>query len=216
MNRFLTNLSLVVLVLLIAGVAAWTVPEVRDFVKGWFHSGSDRGTEVKKEEPSKYRQVTPEELELLMLRGAGRVAKPADLRTPEEYRAEVAQSAEGRLCLAFADKVNTEKKVPIDLLGPAPNVPDTPVSPPAGERLDAEFILRDHYRILEVRPSAKGPDGAPRFLFVLKGAVNSQEFPIRTAEGKIEKGRRSMSSPEVIVEVRDGKLYGIKAQIHVW
>jgi hypothetical protein len=213
MNRFLTNLSIVVLVLLIAGVAAWTVPEVRDQVRIWLH-GNDKADATKRRNiegtSGTYRQIDEEEFGRLLLQGAGRVPRPADLRTPAEYRAEVEKSAEGRVCLAFADKLDA------GLLGASPEVPEKPVSPEEAGRLDAEFILRDHYRIAEVRPHPKGPDGAHRFLFVLKGAVNSKRLQVRTAKGKIEIGQRSMSNPEVIVEVRDGKIYGVMAQTHVW
>jgi hypothetical protein len=144
------------------------------------------------------------------------VPRPADLRKPEEYRTQVAKSDAGQFCLKFADKVNSGEKPPADLLGPAPSVPAEPVTPDEADRLDAEFILRNSYKVTEVRPQPDGPKGAPRFLFVLKGDVKSERLRVRAWEGRIEEGQRSMTSPEVIVEVRDGKIYGVKAQVHVW
>jgi hypothetical protein len=146
----------------------------------------------------------------------GRQKRPADLLRPEQYRAILAKTPQGQLCLRFADQVNRDKVPAADLLGPAPAAPTAPVSPEEAARLDAEFILRNTYRISEVRPYESPKDGPPRFLFVLKGSVTSERLKVKTSKGDIEEGQRTMGSPDVIVEVRDGKIYGVRAQLHVW
>jgi hypothetical protein len=144
------------------------------------------------------------------------IKRPADLLKPEEYRALAAKTAEGKVCLEFADRVNAGDAPPAGLLGPRPAVPTEPVSPEEADRLDAEFILRQPYRVLEVRPHETPKGGPPRFLLVLKGAVTSERLQVRTPNGEIEPRQRALSNPEVIVEVRDGKIYGVRAQLHVW
>jgi hypothetical protein len=211
------------LILFLLCGAVIAVPDLRHAVVGWFVGGDrDKGSPPRRENRkvaernANVRQVDRDEFEELILRGAGRVTRPADLRSPGENRIAVGKSAEGKLCLQFIDEINAGKAPPAERLGPRPSVPDDPVTPEDAARLDAEFILRRSYRVEDVRPYPAGPNGEPRFLLVLKGGVDSEKMRVRTGEGQIEEGKRILSNPDVIVEVRDGKIYGIKAQVHTW
>jgi hypothetical protein len=199
------------------GIVGLAYPMIGESLLGWTGGKGERPEGKDRVGGDKPRKAGRQfqSLDELLEHSKG-VPRPADLRSPAEYREEVAKSDAGRLCLKFADAVNAGKKLPADLLGPAPSVPAEPVTPEEADRLDAEFILRNLYTITEVRPQPGGPNGAPRFLFVLKGDVKSERLRVRTPEGRIEEGTRSMTSPEVIAEVRDGKIYGVKAQVHVW
>jgi hypothetical protein len=100
------------------------------------------------------------------------------------------------------------------LLAPAPQVPEMPISQEEAGRLDAEFILRDRYQVAEVRPlKAASPTPASRFVLVLKGSVASQRLQVQTPTG-VDRVQRTMHNPDVIVEVRDGAIHGVRAKLH--
>jgi hypothetical protein len=229
--------------LLIVGVLA--IREVREvFARGWEGLGGDARTQPAPAPPRprdlraddkdregearrERRPVDPKweafvraqqenEDKLLEALLGNRIKPPADLLKPEEYRALAARTAEGKICLEFADWVNAGDAPPAGLLGPKPAVPTEPVAREEADRLDAEFILRQRYRVLEVRPHESPKDGPPRFLLVLKGSVASEHLQVRNPKGEIEPSQRALSNPDVIVEVRDGKIYGVRAQLHVW
>jgi hypothetical protein len=122
-----------------------------------------------------------------------------------------APSEEERLCWEFARLKNAGDRQADRLLGPPPVVPDRAVSRPEADRLDAEFILRQPFRITKVRRlPERGAGGAPRLKLVGKGSVRSERFLV---EGDAQPSQRMLFNPDLIVEVRDGKLYGVRAQL---
>jgi hypothetical protein len=129
--------------------------------------------------------------------------------TPKESSSE-----ELDLLRRFMALKNDHNSAANDLLGPAPVVPKEAVSPEEADRLHAEFFLRGEYRVEGVRPETKevsGPDA--RFVLVLRGGVTSPTIPQKGPDG-IDVINRSMSNPEIVVRVVDGKIRAVLARIH--
>lgn len=122
-------------------------------------------------------------------------ANPAPL-TPEE-----------ELCGRFAVLRNAGDPTAEGLLAAAPPLPRGPVSDEEAARLDAQYILRNPFRVLAVRPERPARGGAPaRFVLVTKGGCASEPLPNR--------GQRILMNPDVVVEVRDGKIHALEAGLH--
>ena len=93
-----------------------------------------------------------------------------------------------------------------ELLGPPPAVPDGPVSPEEADRLDTEFSLRQDVHFSGVGRAAKPGE----LVLCAKGSVSAPELRVRTASG-VETHQRVMFNPDVTVEVRDGRIYGVSS-----
>jgi hypothetical protein len=103
------------------------------------------------------------------------------------------------------------------LLAPLPEVPREPVSSTEAAQLDAQFILHNVYKVkglVKLIPPTPDLWPHPRFVLQLEGGVASEKYTVRTPEGKLEYGQRVLSNPDVVVEMRDGKIYGLYARLH--
>jgi hypothetical protein len=116
-------------------------------------------------------------------------------------------SAELLLGRRFKELKNAKDEAANDLLGPAPVVPKEPITPEETERLEAEFFLRDNYRVVDVRQESPG-----RVVLVLEGGVSSPRIATVTPKG-VEVSSRVMTNPDVIVEVVDEKIRGVRARV---
>jgi hypothetical protein len=130
----------------------------------------------------------------------GNVKPPAQELTEEKL-----------LCDRFARLHNAGDPAADALLGRLPAVPDTPVTSEEINRLQADYFLREPLEIRQVEPE-RGSAG--RFVFVTRGNVAAPILPERTPTG-VERSQRTMSNPDVVVEVRDGKIYGVRAELHM-
>jgi hypothetical protein len=99
------------------------------------------------------------------------------------------------------------------LLLPAPAVPETAVASAEADRLDAEIMLRQPFHVREVCRDAAAPAAAGRFVLVVDGSVASQRLAVQTPAGT-ETRQRTMWSPDLVVDVRDGKIHGVRPQLH--
>lgn len=120
-------------------------------------------------------------------------------------------SPEETLCRQFVELKNAGNPEANNLLGPPPVVPATSVSPEEAQRLDTEIFLRRDYRIVEVRRADPGEGSPPRlFVFVVDGNLVSE--PMRV--GRDDVSTRQIYNPDLTVEVRDGKIHGVRSGIH--
>jgi hypothetical protein len=115
------------------------------------------------------------------------------------------------LCWRFAALKNAHEPVADRLLAPPPTATEAPVTPEEAERLDADAFLRRDLRVVDVRPDDTA-GGARRFVLVTKGAAAGEPLRVRSGD-KIERTQRVMTNPEIVVEVRDGKLDGVRVQL---
>ena len=103
------------------------------------------------------------------------------------------------LCYQFRDRKNAGDPTAADLLGPAPVVPATPVSPEEADRLQTEFFLRQDLRLVGV-----AWDAQPRKpVLYTHGNVAAPTLPVQTGAG-VETAQRTMANPDLVVEVRGG------------
>jgi hypothetical protein len=114
-----------------------------------------------------------------------------------------------RLCRRFMELKNQNDPAAGELLGPAPVVPIEPVSSEEVRRLDAEIFLRRNCKVVSVRPGSQ----PGQFLIALQGSVDSERIPFNGPNGP-DVSFRSVYNPDVVVEVREGKIHGVRAQLH--
>ena len=118
------------------------------------------------------------------------------------------------LCRQFMELKNAGDPTANNLLTPKPVTPEKPLSPEETERLlDGQLLLRENFRIKEVHPE-KSDDSAsrPRFILVVDGGISCERM-VMTPDGPRSQCR-SLGNPDIVVEVRDGKIRGLRAQLH--
>ena len=115
---------------------------------------------------------------------------------------------EEQVCVRFIRLRNAGD--PADkLLGPAPVVPTAPVSKAEADRLQTDFFLRQDVRVV-----GAGHDKATGALVLYtKGNVSAPTLHVKTETG-VETAQRTMANPDLVVEVRDGRIYGVAAHLH--
>jgi hypothetical protein len=128
------------------------------------------------------------------------------------FKSKEDESSNLAVCRKFMRLKNAGDPAANDLLAGKPDVPEEPVSPEEAEQLDAAFMLRDDFTIAEVRRADGDADGS-RFVLVIKGGVGSERFSVQTLDGP-ESRYRAIGNPDILVEVKDGRIHGLKAQIH--
>jgi hypothetical protein len=115
-----------------------------------------------------------------------------------------------RLCEEFARLKKLGDPSAAQLLGRVPTPPATPVSEEDADSLQADYFLADSIEVLSVKTSPKHRN---QFILVTKGNVSPPTLAVRTRKG-IENSQRMLFNPDVLVEVRDGKIYGVAARLH--
>ena len=128
-------------------------------------------------------------------------------RTGAARNAEVVDT-EKDLCKVFRDRKNAGDPAADALLAPLPPQPEAPISQEEAARFQAACFLRQDISILFVHRDAKG-----RLVLVTKGSVSAPTLEVRTARG-VDRVQRTMVNPDLIVEVRDGKIHGLRAEMH--
>jgi hypothetical protein len=121
-----------------------------------------------------------------------------------------AASAELELCRRFMALKNDHDPAANDLLGPTRPAPQEAVSQEEADRLDADAFLRGEFRVADVRPA--GTAEGNRFLLVMKGSGVGDVLRVRSGD-KVDRVQRVVRDPALLVEVRDGKIYGVKSQL---
>jgi hypothetical protein len=138
-----------------------------------------------------------------------------DWQAPEVTTPEVPVEGQG-LCEQFMALKNAGDPAADELLGRLPVVPNGPVSPAEVERLETDFFLRDKLRIVRVEVEGRQlghPRSAPTGRLVLntKGDVSAPTIAVQGAKPR----QRTMSNPDLVVEVRDGKIYGVRSELYM-
>jgi hypothetical protein len=142
-------------------------------------------------------------LATLVLIGAGAWAAWASWRESGSPRQD-----ELLLCWRFAALKNAREPAADQLLAAAPKGAEDTVTSEEAERLDAGAFLRRDLRVVNVRPDA----AAHHFALVTKGAAAGDPLRVRSGD-KVERTQRVMTNPDVVVEVRDGKIEGVRVQL---
>lgn len=92
-------------------------------------------------------------------------------------------------------------------------MPKRTVSQEEAERLDAECLLHQPFRVLEVRPlrGSAGRAGTKQWVLVIQGRFSTEPLQV---EGFEQPQQRFLINPDLIVEVHNGKVHGVRAQLH--
>ena len=131
-----------------------------------------------------------------------------DPTKPKEQKWESTTAADG-VCESFMQKRNADEPGADDLLGPAPAVPTTAVSESEADHIQTDFFLRDpDLRIVAIRPTPV-PN---QYRFVTKSSVKSPRLEVRHGNDTSSE-QRMMNKPDLYVEVRDGKIFGVRATV---
>jgi hypothetical protein len=129
-------------------------------------------------------------------------------------------SADDNIIDRFFTHRKAGDKAALEFLGPAPDFDEEPVTEETAAARQTDFFLRSP---LEFRDIWRGePDGrggqrpsAHRYTLVTRGNVSSPPLNIRTDGGIRTRVQEHTSSPDLVVEVRDGKIYGLRAELHM-
>jgi hypothetical protein len=111
-------------------------------------------------------------------------------------------------------------KSALDLLREAPVFDDVPVKKETADRRQTDFFLRSDLRFRDVwrgEPDGNGGQKAMpgRYTIVTKGNASSPNLRIRTESGVEPPSQLMMANPDLVVEVHDGKICGVRAELHL-
>lgn len=124
-----------------------------------------------------------------------------------QQRVEVAPS-EKIVCEQWQASKNAGDPSAAQLLAALPDAPSEPISAEEAERFQAGCFLHQDIRIVSIRPVSSN-----RFVLVTKGNVSAPALQVRAAQG-VDRIQRTMVNPDVIVEVREGRIHGVRAEMH--
>jgi len=130
----------------------------------------------------------------------GYPAPPAD---PDWSKAPVTEDE--RLCADFVKKKNAGDPAAAELLGRTPAVPSEPVSRVEADRLQTDYFLRQDVHIVGTR---RGPTPGTLILST-KGVVRAPRLEVHEGDSASTEAR-AMYSPDLTVEVHDGKIFGVR------
>jgi hypothetical protein len=120
-------------------------------------------------------------------------------------------SEAANLCVRFIEQKNAGDPAPAALLLPRPAWPEEAVAQEEADHLQADLFLREVPLIEGMRPEPGAGDA--RFILMTQGNVAAPPLSVRTANNNVERSQRTMTNPEIIVEIRDGKVRALRAQL---
>lgn len=138
------------------------------------------------------------------------VAVAAWAAWPAHERAPAGQE-EVLLCWHFAALHNARDAGADKLLGPEIKAPQGEITPEEAVPIDADTFLRRDLMVLDVLPDPSAAAGH-HFILVTKGAAAGQPLRIRSGD-KVDRIQGVVTNPALVVEVRDGKIYGVRVQL---
>jgi hypothetical protein len=114
-----------------------------------------------------------------------------------------------RLCADFVRLKNAHDPAAAALLGPTPTVPPGPVTRAEADRIETDLFLRQELRVVGAR-RGRTPG---MLVLATKGNVSAPRLLVRDGAAAPETEQRTMSNPDLTIEVRDGKIYGTRAAL---
>jgi hypothetical protein len=131
-------------------------------------------------------------------------------------------TAADRVIDSFARKVNAKDREALGLLGPEPVFDEEPVSDEEAEARQTAYCLRrPELRVVGIRrgePGVKRKKGdPPRDIYTLATKLQGSTPPLRIRDEKGNVGSPSrlfVVDLDLVVEVKDGKIHGIRTTVH--
>jgi hypothetical protein len=119
-------------------------------------------------------------------------------------------TADDRVCDSFMQKRDAGDPGADDLLAAAPGIPGGAVTESEAEAIQTDCFLRDsNLQVVEIRKT-QVPN---RYCFVTKGNVAAPRLEVRR-NNDTSSEQRTMTNPDLFLEVRDGKICGVRATLH--
>lgn len=122
----------------------------------------------------------------------------------------------------FRTQINASDRKALDLLGPEPVFDTRPVSEQEADARTADFYLRQpDLKIVGIRrgdPKVREKKGMAgnRYTLVTRVQGSTPPLSVRNDKGVVESpSRLFMINPDLVVEVKDGKIHGIRPELHV-
>jgi hypothetical protein len=152
----------------------------------------------------------------LMPTGSALAPAPRRPALPEPWKV---RSAEDRVIDEFVRRHRDGDPKAVDLLGTAPVFGDEMVSEAEAERRETDHFLRSSLEIVDIwrgEPTGQGPQKPVPGLYTLvaRGGVFAPALQVDYGDGKPSPRQRTMHNPDLIVEVRDGKVRGVRSDVH--
>jgi hypothetical protein len=143
-------------------------------------------------------------------------AAPPGPVPPEPWKV---RSAEDQVVDDFVKLHQAGDPRALQLLGPAPEFGDEVVKEDEAERRETDHFLRSSLEFVDIwRGEPDGQGGQKpvpgRYTLVAKGGVFAPGLQVDYGNGKASPRQRTMHNPDLIVEVRDGKVRGVRADVH--
>jgi hypothetical protein len=128
---------------------------------------------------------------------------------------------EDRVIDRFARLVNARDAKAADLLGEEPVFDERPVSEEVADARQTDFYLRsEELKVLAIRrgePDREGrmKEAAGRYTLVTRVQGSTPPLRVRNDKGEVESpSRLFMINPDLLVEVVDGKVRGVRPELH--
>jgi hypothetical protein len=117
------------------------------------------------------------------------------------------------LCQEFARLKNADDPGANALLAPGPDLTQEVVDEDAKEAFDAASVLHNPCEIIDVWADSS-TSSSHRFVLVIRGGAATPKVSVRTAAGLQSPGQRILINPDVLVEVRAGRIHPITVGLH--
>jgi hypothetical protein len=129
---------------------------------------------------------------------------------PAPSRSWVPVTAEDKICDDFMQMRKAGDLAALNLLPPLPLIGQNPVPPAEAEHIETDIFLQDPgLKVIDIRRTAENG-----YVFVTQGNVAAPRLEVKEAGGKVRSEQRTMSNPDLYVEVRDGRIHGVRAELH--
>jgi hypothetical protein len=146
-------------------------------------------------------------------------APPAKAKRKKPSEVWKAHTAEEQIVDRFVRLREANDKAALDLLGPPPVFDGQPLSEEESEVRATDHFLRSDLRITGIRrgePDVMGVQQATpnRFTLITQGNVSSPPMRVRTEKGVEPPGQILMNNPDLVIEVRAGRIHGLRSELH--
>jgi hypothetical protein len=122
---------------------------------------------------------------------------------------------EDRICDRFMLRRRAGDPAAAALLGREPVQPAGEVTEDEAQQMQTDFFLHDpDLQILTIRRGPQAKHGVEYYVLVTHGNVSAPRLSIRLPNGESSSQQRTMTNPDLFVEVRDGKIYGVFSRLH--
>ena len=141
-------------------------------------------------------------------------------RRPETVVREALEptTADDRLVVAFLKARNADVKSTLNL-APAPVFDGKPVSEAEGEAMQASYFLHRARKIVAIHVGEPGKGEAwlntpNHYTLTTRASGTTPKVAVKVGDRVDTPSELSMLNPDIVVEVRNGKIHALRAELH--